>query len=120
MVNSEQVVREFIGHFHNSWPDDLRQPLALLAEDAYYQMVTPTIAAVHGREDILKVLEAVKAKVVNQKHELIKVATLGNVVFMERVDQSYCDGKWVDVPMVAVFELNDAGKIIAWREYLDR
>lgn len=120
MVSSEQVVREFIGHFHNSWPDDLHQPLALLAEDAYYQMVTPTIAAVRGREAILKVLEAMKAKVVNQKHELIKVATLDNVVFMERVDQSYCDGKWVDVPMVAVFELNDAGKIIAWREYLDR
>ncbi|KMS57040.1 limonene-1,2-epoxide hydrolase [Sphingobium cupriresistens LL01] len=43
----------------------------------------------------------------------------GNTVFTERVDWSRRNGKWSPVPLVAVFDLNDAGQIVAWREYLD-
>jgi limonene-1,2-epoxide hydrolase len=47
------------------------------------------------------------------------VAASGNTVFTERVDSSLRNGHWVDIPLVAVFELNARGQIAVWREYLD-
>ena len=47
------------------------------------------------------------------------VGSGGRFVFTERVDQSLMKGNWTDIPLVAVFEVGDDGKIVAWREYLD-
>jgi limonene-1,2-epoxide hydrolase len=60
-----------------------------------------------------------KEKVLDQKHEMKSWGSHGNTVFTERVDQSLRNGKWSAIPLVAVFDLNNDGKIIAWREYLD-
>src|SRR3546814_18072532 len=90
-----------------------------LAEDAYYQIVVPTIPPVHGREHILAEHNLMRQKVSDQRHEMLNIASHGNVVFTERVDYSCRNDKWTAVPLVAVFELRDDGKITAWREYLD-
>src|SRR3546814_6608688 len=60
-----------------------------------------------------------RQKVSDQRHEMLNIASHGNVVFTERVDYSCRNDKWTAVPLVAVFELSDDGKITAWREYLD-
>src|SRR3546814_5460587 len=60
-----------------------------------------------------------RQKVSDQRHEMLNIASHGNVVFTERVDYSCRNDKWTAVPLVAVFELRDDGKITAWREYLD-
>ena len=103
MATNEEAVRKFISYFQNNWPEDFDAAVAYLDVDAYYQMVTPTIAAVRGRDAISKALQAMKSRVAEQKHEVINVAASGNVVFMERVDYSFHNGKWVPVPVVAVF-----------------
>ena len=89
------------------------------AEDAWYQIAVPTIAPIRGRANILAELLRMKSKVADQKHEMKNVAASGNVVFTERVDQSLRNGRWVPIPLVAVFEVNARGEISAWREYLD-
>jgi len=119
MANNEKIVRKFISYFQKNWPEDFEAAVAYLDADAYYQMATPTIPPVQGREAILKALQAMKSRVAEQEHEVINVAASDSVVFMERVDYSFRGGKWVSVPLVAVFELNAEGKITAWREYLD-
>lgn len=115
----EKIVFDFISAYRDSWPDDMAAALLPLAEDAYYQIVVPTIPPVHGREHILAEHNLMRQKVSDQRHEMLNIASRGNVVFTERVDYSCRNDKWTAVPLVAVFELRDDGKIIAWREYLD-
>lgn len=115
----EQTVRDFIGAFRDSWPADFDVALAPLAEDASYQIVVPTIAPIEGRAAIQRELERMREKVRDQRHILKAVAASGNTVFTERIDESLRHGEWVAIPLVAVFELNDAGQIVRWREYLD-
>ncbi len=119
LTRPEQIVLDFIAAYRDSWPADLAAALEPLAEDAYYQIVVPTIPPVHGRANILAEHELMKVKVLDQKHEMKFFGSHGNTVFTERVDYSFRNGKWSPVPLVAVFEVNDDGKIIAWREYLD-
>jgi limonene-1,2-epoxide hydrolase len=118
-TKQERIVLDFIGAYRDSWPADLKAALSPLAEDAYYQIVVPTIRPIHGRDQILAEHQLMKVKCEDQKHEMKAVGSRGNVVFTERVDYSKRNGKWTPIPLVAVFELNDAGEITAWREYLD-
>jgi limonene-1,2-epoxide hydrolase len=118
-TRQEQIVLDFIAAYRDSWPADLGAALQPLAEDAYYQIVVPTIPPVHGRDRIREEHELMKVKVLDQKHEMKSYGSKGNTVFTERVDYSLRNGKWTPVPLVAVFDLNDGGEIVAWREYLD-
>jgi limonene-1,2-epoxide hydrolase len=118
-TKQETIVLDFIDAYRVSWPPDLAAALQPLAEDAYYQIVVPTIPPVRGRDRILAEHQLMKEKVLDQKHEMKAWGSHGNTVFTERVDYSLRNGKWTPVPLVAVFDLNDDGEIIAWREYLD-
>lgn len=119
MTKQEEIVLNFIDAYRESWPADLAAALEPLAEDAYYQIVVPTIAPVVGRDRILAEHVLMKQKSTEQRHDMKFWGSNGNVVFTERLDWSRRNGKWSSIPLVAVFEVNDAGKISAWREYLD-
>ena len=119
-AREEKIVLDFIGAYRDSWPDDLAKALEPLSEDAYYQIVVPTIAPVRGRANIQaehKLMQDTGCE--DQKHTMISYGSSDRVVFTERIDHSKRNGTWSDVPLVAVFEVNDAGEITAWREYLD-
>jgi limonene-1,2-epoxide hydrolase len=119
-AREEKIVLDFIGDFRDSWPTDLEKTLQALAEDGYYQICVPTLEPVRGRAAVLAKLRQMQGQgCEDQKHELINVGSSGKTVFLERVDQSKRNGKWSAVPLAAVFEVNEAGKIVAWREYLD-
>jgi limonene-1,2-epoxide hydrolase len=52
--------------------------------------------------------------------KILKSAHVGNLVFNERVDTIRMkNGKSAAIPVVGIFELNDAGKITSWRDYFD-
>jgi limonene-1,2-epoxide hydrolase len=118
-VREEKIVTDFIGQFRDSWPPDMQSALGVLTEDAYYQIVVPTIAPIRGRASILAELLMMQTKVGPQRHDMRSVGSGGGSVFTERVDHSQRNGKWSSIPLVAVFEVNAAGNITAWREYLD-
>jgi limonene-1,2-epoxide hydrolase len=117
-AQQEAVVRQFIDAFRDSWPDDFDAPLALLAEDATYQVIVPITDPIQGREAIKAEWEQMKQRVTDQRHEMKAVASNDEVVFTERVDHALMNGHWASIPLVAVFEVS-AGKIVRWREYLD-
>jgi limonene-1,2-epoxide hydrolase len=118
-TRQEEVVLEFIGHFRDGWPDDLDAPLALLADEAYYQVIVPVTKPIRGRALIKKAWQRMQSQMESQRHDMVAVGSGGRFVFTERVDHSLMNGRWDDVPLVAVFELDDDDKIVAWREYLD-
>src|SRR6202161_300853 len=113
-AREEKIVTDFIGQFRDSWPADLDAALRALAEEAYYQIVVPTIAPIRGRANVLAELRMMKEKIGPQRHEMKAVVSGGNCVFTERIDHSQRNGKWSAIPLVAVFEVNSAGKITAW------
>lgn len=119
-AREEKIVLDFIGAYRDSWPADLEKACEPLSEDAYYQICVPTMAPVHGRANIVAEHRQMQnTGCEDQKHDMINVGSSGKVVFTERVDHSKRNGKWSKVPLVAVFEVNEAGQITAWREYLD-
>lgn len=119
LTRQERIVLDFIGAYRESWPTDLRAALQPLSEDATYQIVVPTTEPVRGRDNILKCHTDMKVRVTDQKHEMKAFGSRGNTVFTERVDYSLDGGHWTSIPLCAVFDLNDHGEIVAWREYLD-
>jgi limonene-1,2-epoxide hydrolase len=118
-VREEAVALKFIGYFRDTWPADFDAPLALVTDDAYYQSIVPATKPIRGRAAIKAKWEAIRAKYGDQRHEMIASGSTNNFVFTERIDYSFTKGKWVSIPLVAVFEVNADGKITAWREYLD-
>lgn len=119
-VDPQALVLDFIGDFRESWPVDFDRTLAKLADDAVYQIAVPTLAPIRGRSAIKAELLKMKASVTQQKHEMKAVGFDGHrKVFTERIDQSLRNGKWTPIPLVAVFDVNEAGLITSWREFLD-
>ena len=118
-VREEAIALEFIGYFRDTWPEDLDAPLRLVSEDCYYQSIVPTTDPIRGKAAIKAKWERIRAEYGDQRHDMKGVASSDTLVFTERTDWSHTNGKWVSIPLVAVFEIGAEGKIVAWREYLD-
>jgi len=118
-AREEAVVAEFLSHFKHDWPTDLDAPLKLVADDVTYQVVVPLTAVLHGRDAVKDEWQTMMERVSSQKHDLIAIGSGGRFVFTERVDHSQMNDHWADIPLTAVFEVNEVGLITAWREYLD-
>ena len=51
--------------------------------------------------------------------EITDLAIAGNTVFTERVDRMKVMGASIELPVAGVFEVDDDGKLTAWRDYFD-
>ncbi len=118
-ARQEAVALEFIGYFRDSWPTDLDAPLKLVTEDCYYQSIVPTTDPIRGKAAIKAKWEKIKAEYGDQRHEMRGVGSSETLVFTERTDYTFTNGKWHSIPLVAVFEIGPDDRIFAWREYLD-
>jgi limonene-1,2-epoxide hydrolase len=118
-ARQEEVALQFIGYFRDTWPENLDDPLRLVTEDCYYQSIVPTTAPIRGKAAIKEKWEKIKELYGDQRHDMKGVGSSDRLVFTERIDWSFTNGKWVSIPLVAVFEVNEDAKICAWREYLD-
>src|SRR3546814_3069217 len=83
-----------------------------------YQSIVPTTDPIRGKAAIKAKWEKIKAEYGDQRHEMKGVGSGGGFVFTERVDYTKPGDTWIPIPLVAVFEVNERGKIFAWREYL--
>lgn len=114
-VNCEKVVNDLFA----AWTRlDLDGIMGYFAEDAVWDNVP--MAPAKGKAAIremtqgfLKDSSAFSAKIVRSAH-------VGNTVFNERVDTlTMKSGKSAAIPVASVFELDDSGKIILWRDFFD-
>ena len=95
---------------------DYDNALAFLAEDVEYQnMMLP---AVHGRDGVRDTLEALLALCTDSDWVVHRQISSGTTVMNERTDRFQMHGRWVDLPVAGVFEVND-GQIALWRDYFD-
>ena len=113
-MNPETVVRDFCAAFERQ---DAQELLGFFAEDAVYHNI-PFEPAV-GRDAIEATLNMFVSDDSEGSFELVHLAVNGNVVLTERIDRVTMQGKVATLPVMGTFEVNDAGKISAWRDYFD-
>jgi hypothetical protein len=51
--------------------------------------------------------------------EIVNVASVGQTVFVQRIDTVTMDGRRIPTHVVGVFDVDADGKIEYWRDYLD-
>jgi limonene-1,2-epoxide hydrolase len=112
-ADNERLIRDFCAAWSRRDIDEL---LAFFAEDAVYHNMP--LAPAQGRAAIRQVMEFFVPPAQAIVFELRAIASVGTVVFTERLDRFVIGGKSVELPVAGVFEV-EAGKIRAWRDYFD-
>jgi limonene-1,2-epoxide hydrolase len=64
------------------------------------------------------VLEPFFSPTLENEFRILREASVGPVVFLERLDRHRLQDKWVELPVTGVFEVHD-GLITYWRDYYD-
>ena len=120
MTNPEQIVREFLALFHTTNLDTAALR-AMLADDARYQPIVPIAPIRHGADAICGEMERQYKLYDECACDILSVAVAGSTVFTERVDtvRQLANGQRTTTHVVGVFDLDENGKIVWWREYWD-
>jgi limonene-1,2-epoxide hydrolase len=118
----EAPVRELLRMFdEGDFVGNMDRLLAQFTEDATYHMSVPGREKLLGREAIATELARQAGDYKDCVCEILTVVSDDRFVVTERIDHVTMlhDGKRVSNPLLAIFEVNDDGKIVNWREYWD-
>jgi limonene-1,2-epoxide hydrolase len=115
MTTNSELVSEFI----SSWREkNAEKMLDYFAEDAVYINIPidpPNVGKAAIRAVIGTFLDMAEALEFIVHHQ---AETVAGLVLNERTDRFLMNGKWVELPVMGIFELEN-GKIKAWRDYFD-
>src|SRR5207245_2824204 len=100
---NEQAVRDFL----NAWEEPKRLG-DFFTDDAVFQMMARD--PVNGRAAIAEELANQAAWATNFDLAVLNIASIDNVVLVERLDSFDMIGTTIKVPVVGVFECDDVGK----------
>lgn len=96
---------------------DLDAVCALVSDDIAYDNVP--IGVVHGPEGVRSVLSGGITQAASAiEWRVLEQVEQGDVVMQERVDRFLVDGRWIEIPLAALFRIRD-GRIVLWRDYFD-
>jgi limonene-1,2-epoxide hydrolase len=113
-VSPIDVVRQFMKLME---PLNYDAALKLVSAKATYTN-PPPIGTVQGPAGIRAVLEPFFSPTLENEFRILREASVGHVVFLERLDRHRLADKWVELPVTGVFEVHD-GLITHWRDYFD-
>ncbi len=113
-MDAEKIVRAFCEAMPRR---DAKELAGFFSADAVYHNIP--IAAVTGPAEIEKVLQQFLGPASDAEFEIRSLAVNGNAVLTERVDRFTVGDKRIELPVMGTFEVDDAGKISAWRDYFD-
>ena len=96
---------------------DLDAVCALVTDDIEYDNVP--IGKVYGPDGVRSVLSGgVTAAASDIEWVVHRQVESGDTVMNERTDRFLVDGRWVEIPIAAVFVVRD-GRVALWRDYFD-
>jgi limonene-1,2-epoxide hydrolase len=117
---------EFVEEFCNAWGDgtdesrpDVDKIISMFAEDAEWQLWVPGGPTIKGRAALRDEIHRQMRFATNNKCNVVNVLSNDHMVMQERSDYAVIRGKECPHQMVAIYELDDDGLIVRWREYLD-
>ena len=95
---------------------DYDTALRYVADDIEY--INGNTPPVSGPAGVRQTLEPFFSSLKENQFEILREATNGNVVIVERLDRHLADHGWFELPVTGVMEVEN-GKIAYWREYFD-
>jgi limonene-1,2-epoxide hydrolase len=95
---------------------DFDTALTLLSDEVEYTNIP--LGTVHGHAGVRQVLEPFFAPIHENEFLILRRASTGPVVFLERLDRHRLNHGWRELPVNSVFEVHD-GKVTVWRDYFD-
>jgi limonene-1,2-epoxide hydrolase len=90
--------------------------LQYVAADCEYTNIP--LATVRGPAGVRAVLEPFFAPTLENQFIILRRASVGPIVFLERLDRHLLATGWVELPVTGVYEVHD-GKITVYRDYFD-
>ena len=96
---------------------DYSNALELVEDNVEY--INGASPAVYGKDGILNTLQPFFEPIQENEFVILRTATDGDVVFIERLDRHRIPQGWFELPVNSIFEVSN-GKITKWREYFDR
>ena len=109
-----EIVRRFMKLME---PLNYEEALKLISATCDYTN-PPPIGTVHGPAGVRAVLEPFFGPTKENEFRVLREATAGPVVILERLDRHLFGDKWVELPVTGVYEVHD-GLITYWRDYYD-
>lgn len=98
---------------------NLDDAMSLVADDVVF-LPDPKAEPVRGREAIRALWTYYMGLFATYACEVTNLLASDRLVFAERTERiTRVDGQHVVLPVASVFELDEAGKITAWRDYWD-
>lgn len=117
---------DFIREFQDAWGDgtdasrpDVEKILSMMADDAEWQLWVPGGPVIRGKAALRTEIEKQMTYCTNNKCNEVNILSNDRMVMQERSDTAIINGHPCPHQMVAVYELDDDGRILNWREYLD-
>jgi len=110
----EETVRAFFAHWTTRDPDVL---VSYFAPDAEWSEANR--APARGHKEIRSVLELQVGFGSGFEFEFRTIGSFGSIVFTERIDRFFINGRPMVVPVAGLLEFDESGKIRAWRDYYD-
>jgi limonene-1,2-epoxide hydrolase len=116
-----ETVLAFLEEFHFSGRPDTDKIMSYFAPGGTYQPLVPATPKQVSGPDLAAALDRQFNTYHECRCEIHASAAMGAFVFTERSDHVtlHAGNKKVTSRVCAVFELDDARKIISWREYWD-
>lgn len=114
-MNPESVVDAFMKAFEQL---DYDAACAFIADDCKYTNMPSGMGTVTGPAGVRSVLEPFFAPTLENEFQILRCISDGITVINERLDRHRLPDKWVELPVVGIFEVED-GKITVWRDYFD-
>jgi limonene-1,2-epoxide hydrolase len=121
-ATTEAAVLRFLDALHQPGTPHLAAVMReVFAEDATYQALVPATEVRSGRDAIAGELARQFTHYSECDCEVLAIGSGDRFVFTERRDHvAMIDaGKTIFSSVAAVFEFDDAGQIVSWREYWD-
>ena len=111
----DQIVRDFSAAWGRA---DLDFIMDCFAEDAVYHNMP--MEPLKGKAAIRAGIESfLKTSPGGIDFEILNQVCAGSLVLNERIDTFENEGNKTSAPVAGVFEIDDQGKIKAWRDYFD-
>lgn len=114
-MDAKTVVENFIKAFEKM---DYDAACALIADDCTYTNMPAGMGTVTGPAGVRAVLEPFFSPTLENEFQIIRCLAEGDTVIMERLDRHRLADKWVELPVVGIFEVKH-GKVTCWRDYFD-
>lgn len=119
--SQERIVREFCA----AWGDgtdrapDVDAIVEMFAEDGAWHVSMPKGPVIRGRAAIRAEIERQTKFATRMQCGIDRIISHGSTVMTERLDHFTMHDVRVAHALVAVYDLDDSGRIVSWREYFD-